>query len=96
MSSECLDLQWNLNKITQYQLLTFQNQHEHQNNHQSLRFQQHLQTNLNIEQGKKHNEQASDFSKKILYVGNLSPVATGEDLCELFCFKTTNYLQKNM
>ena len=32
----------------------FQNQHEHQNNNQSLRFRQHLQTNLNIEQGQKH------------------------------------------
>ena len=56
------------------------NQHEHQDNHQFLRFRQHLQFNLNNEQGKKHNEQSSDFSKKILYVGNLSPVVTEEDL----------------
>ena len=71
-----------------------QNQHEHKNNHQSLRFRQHLQTNLKNEQGEKHNEQSSDFSKKILYVGNLSPVVTEEDLYERFGFKTTSYLQK--
>ena len=34
-----------------------QNQHEHENNHQFLRFRQHLQTDLNFEQGEKHNEQ---------------------------------------
>ena len=41
----------------------------------------------------KHHEQSSDFSEKILYVGNLSSVVT-EDLYELFGFKTTNYLQQ--
>ena len=45
---------------------SLQNQHEHQNNHQSLRFQQHLKTNLNIEQGEKHNEKSSNCSKKNL------------------------------
>ena len=32
--------------------------------------------------------------QKILNVGNLSPVVTEEDLCELSGFKTTSYLQK--
>ena len=67
-----------------------QNQHENQNNHQSLRCWQILQTNLNIEQGEKH--KASDFSKKILNVGNLSPVVTEENFYELFGFKITSYL----
>ena len=40
------------------------NQHEHQDNHQFLRFRQHLQFNLNNEQGKKHNEQSSALAKK--------------------------------
>ena len=53
-----------------------QNQPEGQNGYQSFRFQQHLQTNLNIRQDEKNNEQSSDFSKKKLYVGNLSPDAT--------------------
>ena len=57
-----------------------QNQPERQNTHQSFRFRQNLQTNLNIEQDEKNYEQLSDFSKKILYVGNLSPVVTEEDL----------------
>ena len=57
-----------------------QNQPERQNAHQSFRFRQNLQTNLNIEQDEKNNKQSSDFSKKILYVGNLSPVVTEEDL----------------
>ena len=34
------------------------------------------------------------LAKKFLYVGNLSPVVTEEDLNELFGFKTTSYLQK--
>ena len=71
-----------------------QNHRKQQNNHQSLRFQQHLQTNLNTEQGEKHNEQSSNFSKIILYVGNFTPVATEENLYELFGLKTTSYLQK--
>ena len=71
-----------------------QNQHERQNSHQSFRFQQHLQTNLNIEQGKKHNEQSSDFSEKILYFENLSLVVTEEDLYKYFGFQATCYLQK--
>ena len=50
-----------------------QNQPERQNAHQSFRLWQHLQTNLNIEQDEKNNEQSSDFS-------NLSPVVTEEDL----------------
>ena len=41
-----------------------QNQPEHQNTHQSFRFCQNLQTNLNIEQGEKSNKQSSDLSKK--------------------------------
>ena len=60
-----------------------QNQHEHQNNHQSPGFRQHLQANLNIEPGEKRNEQSSDYSKKIIYVGNLRPVVTEENLCKL-------------
>ena len=71
-----------------------QNQYEHQNNHQSLRLRKHLQTNLNIGQGEKHNEPSSDFSKKILYVGNLSPVVAEEDFYKLFGFKITSHLQK--
>ena len=35
-----------------------QNQHERQNSHQCYRFRQHLQTNLNLEQGEEHNEQS--------------------------------------
>ena len=44
-------------KVEQHQPVpTFnpQNQHEHQNPHQSFRFWQHLQTSLNIEQGEIH------------------------------------------
>ena len=39
------------------QMLTFniQNQHEHQNNYQSFRFRQHVQINLNNEQGHEYN-----------------------------------------
>ena len=54
------------------------------------RFRQNLQTNLDIEQYEKNNEQSSDFSKKILYVRNLSPVVTEEDLNEIFWF-SDNY-----
>ena len=38
-------------------MLTFniQNQHERQNNYQSFRFRQHVQINLNNEQGDKYN-----------------------------------------
>ena len=73
-----------------------QNQYELQNNHQSLRLRKHLQTNLNIGQGEKHNEPSLlfDFSKKILYVGNLSPVVAEEDFYKLFGFKITSHLQK--
>ena len=71
-----------------------QDQPERQNVHPSFRFRQNLQTNLNIEQDKKNNEQSSEFSKKILYVGNLSPVVTEEDLSDFFGFATTSYLQK--
>ena len=74
--------------------LNLQNQPERQNAYQSFRFWQNLQTNLNIEQGEKNNEQSSDFSKKILHVGNLSPAVTEEDLNECFGFTTTSYLQK--
>ena len=77
------DLQWDLNKISKYQLLTFK-----------TNLNANLQTNLNIKQGEKKNEQSSDVTKKILYVGNLSPVVTEEDLNELFDFKTTSYFQK--
>ena len=35
-------------------IFNLHNQHEDQNNHQSLRFRQHLQTDLNIEQSEKH------------------------------------------
>ena len=52
---------------------------------------QHLQTNLNIKQGEKHNEQLSDFSAN---VGNIRTVVTEEDLYELSGFKITSYLQK--
>ena len=45
-----------------------QNQPEHQNAHQSFRFRQNLQTNLNIEQGEKSNEHSSEFSEKISLV----------------------------
>ena len=45
-----------------------QNQPEHQNAHQSFRFRQNLQTNLNIEQGGRSNEHSSEFSEKISLV----------------------------
>ena len=64
-----------------------QSQQERQNNHQSFRFWQCLQTNLNIEQGEKHNEQSLDLSEIILYVGNHSPAVTEKDLFKLFSFK---------
>ena len=70
------------------------NRSERQNTHQSSRFRQHLQTNLNIELGEINNEQSSDFSEKVLYDGNHSPVVTEEDLYKVFGFKTTSYLQK--
>ena len=92
--NEYPDLQWSLNKTSQCQLLTFNPTPELQNAHQSFRFRQNLQTNINIEQDEKNNELSSDFSKKILYVGNLSPVVTEEDLNEFFGFKTASYLQK--
>ena len=34
------------------------------------------------------------LAKNNLYVGNLSPVVTEEDLNEFFGFKATSYLQK--
>ena len=71
-----------------------QDQTERQNARKSYRFRQNLQANLNIEQDEKNNEQSSDFSKKILDVGNLSPVVPEEDLNEFFSFKTTSYLHK--
>ena len=61
-------------------IFNLQNQYERQSTHQSFRLRQHLQTNVNIEQSDKLNEQSSDFSEKILYIGNLSPVVTEEDL----------------
>ena len=64
-----------------------QDQPERQNAHQSFRFWQNLQTNLNVEQDEKNNEQSSDFSTKILYVGNLSPVVTEEDLDKLLVLR---------
>ena len=73
-----------------------QNQPECQNTHQYFRFRQHIQTNLITKLGEKNNKQSSDFSKKILYVGNFSHIVIQEDLNELFGFKTTSYLQKNM
>ena len=39
-----------------------QNQHERKNSHRSFKFRQHLQTNLNLKQDKKYDEQSSDFS----------------------------------
>ena len=71
-----------------------QNQPECQNTHQYFRLRQHIQTNLNTEQGEKNNEQWSDFNTKIFYVGNLSLRVTKEDLYELFGFNTSSYLQK--
>ena len=88
------DLQWSLNKISQCQLLIFKTNLNAKMSVNLFRFRQYLQTNLNIEQDEKNNEQSSDFSKKILYVGNLSPIVTGEDLNKFFGFKTTSYLQK--
>ena len=44
---------------------SLQDQPERQNARQSFRFRENLQTNLNIEQDEKNNEQSSDFSKKI-------------------------------
>ena len=75
-------------------IFNFQDQPERQNAHQSFRLRQNLQTNLYIEHDEKNNIQSSDFSKNILYVGNLSPVVTEEDLNDFFGFKTTSYLQK--
>ena len=94
MSLGYQDLQWSLNKISQCQILTFKSNLNGKIPHQSFRFRQNLQTNLNIEQDEKNNEQSSYFSKKILYVGNLSSVVTEEDLNEYFGFKATSYLQK--
>ena len=71
-----------------------QNQPEHENTNQSLRFWQHLQTNLNTEQGEKQTEKSSNFDKKILFIGSLSSVVTEEDLYELFGCKRSSYLQK--
>ena len=48
---------------------------------------QNLQTNLHIEQVEKNNEQSSDFSKKVVYVGNRSPVVTEEDLNDFLVLK---------
>ena len=90
MSSGYPDVQWSLNKISQCQLLTLK---INLNVHQSFRFCQNLQTNLNFEQGENNNKQSSDFSEKILCVGNLSPIVT-QGLSELFGFQTTSYLQK--
>ena len=60
------------------------NQPERQNVHQSFRFLQNLQTNFNIGQDENNNEQSSDFSKKMLYFGNLSPAVTEKHLNKLF------------
>ena len=43
-------------------IFNLHNQHEDQNNHQSLRFRQHLQTDLNIEQSEKHETLAKNLS----------------------------------
>ena len=59
---------------------SLQNQPEPNNSHQSFKFRQNLQSNLSLEHDEKSNEQSSDFSKKILYAGNLSPTVTEEDL----------------
>lgn len=64
-----------------------QNQPEHENTNQSLRFWQHLQTNLNTEQGEKQTEKSSDFDKKILFIGSISSVVTEEDLYGTFWLK---------
>ena len=45
-----------------------QDQPERQNARQSFTFRQNLQTNLNIEQDEKNNEQSSDFGKKGSYM----------------------------
>ena len=71
-------------ELQQNQPMSTFNQNERQNTNQFFRFWQHLQTNFNIEQGEKHNEQTSDFSERTLCAGNLSHVVAEADLFKLF------------
>ena len=71
-------------ELQQNQPMSTFNQNERQNTNQFFRLWQHLQTNFNIEQGEKHNEQTSDFSERTLCADNLSPVVAEAYLFKLF------------
>ena len=69
-----------------------QNHFQRQNAYQSFRFRQNLQINLHIE----HVEKNKDFSKKVLYVGNRSPVGTEEDLNDFLVLRQLDTSKKRV